>query len=128
MQTYDCKIRLGGAVTNEVRKAGVTAAEIMVLQEIHGADAVSDIVAGKMDKRSHAEERRRLYDTYANPETNNPETVAVKVGLIRGLFGHDALDLPIKLPASYDVAEKATIKRGKAKETETAGETPDLLG
>lgn len=113
MQTYDCKVRLGDSVSNEVRKTDVTAAEVMVLRAIHGEGAVSDIVKKKMDKRSHAEERKRLYAIYANPEDNNAETVAKKVAMIRNLFGHDALDLPVKLPEEPEV--KRTVVKSDEK-------------
>lgn len=98
MQLYDCTIRLGGSVLNEVPKTGVTAPEIMVLRALHGGDAVVKITKAGSDKRRHQDERQRLYTTYANPEINNAETVAQKMTMLRNLFGHDTIDLPTKLP------------------------------
>lgn len=43
MKLYECKVRLGGSVADEVRKPTVTAAEINLLQEIHGEDAVVEV-------------------------------------------------------------------------------------
>lgn len=124
MQTYDCKLRLGGNVANEVRKADVTAPEIFVLRALHGEDAVSEIVPKAMDRRSHEEERQRLYGIYANPEQNNAETVARKIAMFRGLFGHDTMPLPKALSKSdpFLVEPAKEIKRAR---TETAGD--DLM-
>lgn len=44
MKLYDCKVRLHGDVRDEVRKSNVTSAEIRVLQQVHGEDAVSEII------------------------------------------------------------------------------------
>jgi hypothetical protein len=47
-----------------IHKEGVTAAEILLLRQIHGDDAVIDIVQTKLSTRSHAEELRRLSEIY----------------------------------------------------------------
>ena len=101
MQLYDCKVRLNGSVANEVVKHEITAAEIMVLRALHGEDSVVDIKAGRMDKRSHTEERQRLYGIYANGNTLNAETMGPRMAMLRGMFGHDTADLPVKLPDEY---------------------------
>lgn len=110
MQTYKVKVRLAGAVTNEVVKENVTAAEVFILRAMHGEDAVSVIEKQKMDKRSHAEERRRLHSIYANPEHNMPDAVKKKVEMIRGLFGHDTMDLPVKLPDEVEAPKRVVLK------------------
>jgi hypothetical protein len=110
MQLYNCKVRLDGSVANEVRKADATAAEIEILRAIHGDDAVVDIVETRMDRRAHAEERARLNAIYANPDTNNPEVFARKQALVRNLFGHDRMPLPLKLDGRYPPAP-APIER-----------------
>lgn len=110
MQTYKVKVRLAGAVTNEVVKENVTAAEVFILRAMHGGDAVAVIEKQKMDKRSHAEERKRLYHVYANPEHNMPDAVKKKTDMIRGLFGHDSMDLPVKLPEEAEVPKRTVVK------------------
>lgn len=109
---FNCKVRLGGSVMNEVRKSGVTAPEVLILRELHGADAISDIVeTDEKAKRTHMEERERLYAVYANPEQNNPEQVAKKTSMIRNLFGHDAIDLPQRLPDAVKRAANGPAKK-----------------
>lgn len=99
MYRYSCKVRLGGTVTNEVRKTDVTAPEIIILRAIHGADAVQDIVeTNKSDRRQHRVERQRLYDAYASPKFNNAETVDKKLAAIRAVLGPDMNDLPVRVP------------------------------
>lgn len=115
MQLYSIKVRLGGLVNNEVRKSGVTAAEIMVLRALHGDDAVVDITSAKMDHRTHAEERARLNAIYCNKETSSPETFTKKREMLRGLFGADTADLPVKLPEDVPAAPgKPRSKPGTA--------------
>jgi len=99
---FSCKVRLNDSVLNEVRKTNVTAPEIMILRAMHGEGAVLDINETGKDKRTHTQERQRLYTVYANPEANNSETVAKKMTLIRNLFGHDTLDLPTKLTGAIE--------------------------
>lgn len=65
MKLYNARVRLGGAITNEVNKKRLTAAEIIVLQRIHGADAVQAIAEiGIVQNRSDRRERDRLLQTY----------------------------------------------------------------
>ena len=76
MQTYDCTVRLSGDMRSEVFKSGVTAAEIMVLNHVHGGEAEGEeeneftgepVVKIKPDgfiSRTHKAERRRLVGIY----------------------------------------------------------------
>lgn len=99
MYRYSCKVRLGGTVTNEVRKDDVTAPEILILRSIHGEDAVQDIVETQQsDRRPHRTERERLYELYANPKMNNADTAAKKLASIRAVLGPDMTDLPVRIP------------------------------
>lgn len=112
MQLYDVKIRLAGLANNEVRKSDVTAAEVMVLRAIHGADAVGDIVATKMDKRTHGEERSRLNNQYTNQFSSSPEMYAKRLAMMRGLFGADTAALPVKL--DEDIPTKGQTRKADA--------------
>lgn len=104
---YKGKIRLGGSVLNEVVKDDLTAPEIAILRAFHGSDAVVDLrkvsdramTSSSEDddderERTSADERRRLYAIYANPDGNTTESHAKKMRVIRDLFGHDRLPLP----------------------------------
>lgn len=64
MQTANIILSLGGDSGNQVPKYGVTAAEIAVLQAIHGNDAVADIEPLGDVQRSHRDERARLLAIY----------------------------------------------------------------
>lgn len=64
MQLYDATLRLGGNLNNTIVKTDLTAPEILVLQSIHGGDAVVEIEERNMDKRSHEFERARLDGLY----------------------------------------------------------------
>ncbi len=105
MQLYNCKVRLGGSVINEVRKSEVTAPEILILREMHGSDAVVDIVKTEMDRRSNEDERARLNAKYASPAKTNAETHKRRVEMMRALFGHDAMALPTKLPNDAELPQ-----------------------
>ena len=64
MQRANCLVSLGGDHGNTVPKWLCTAAEIAVLREIHGDDAVNDIEPMDDIQRSNREERGRLLAIY----------------------------------------------------------------
>lgn len=69
MQRVKCLVRLGGDLNNTVQKEGVSPAEIVILNDIHGGpdgDAVVNIQPTHMDKDSHAKERGRLRGIYGH--------------------------------------------------------------
>jgi hypothetical protein len=84
MQTYDAVIRLGGSTLNEVTKAGLTAAEIITLQNVHGTDAVVRVKQRKNIKCNHQAERTRLGKIYGE-------------GRVEHLFGASHTKLPSKV-------------------------------
>lgn len=64
MQRANCLVSLGGDHGNSVPKNLCTAAEIAVLREIHGDDAVNEIQPVDDIKRSNRDERSRLLAIY----------------------------------------------------------------
>lgn len=67
MQICECLVLIGGDQRNSVGKQDVTPAEIVVLQRIHGIDAVRDIYVRRSEKRrTHDEERDRLGMIYGD--------------------------------------------------------------
>lgn len=99
MQIANALVALGGDDGNKVPKYGVTAAEIAVLQAIHGADSVSEIEpAGEIARRS-SDELARLRETYgmAKDEDNKP--------IINRVFPGSAP----RLPQSLDELELADV-------------------
>lgn len=72
MQICSATIRLAGSVQNTVCRTDITPAEILVLQAIHGQDAVVDIVPIEKVERSPSKEWERLtraYDSMGGPDT-----------------------------------------------------------
>jgi hypothetical protein len=69
MQTANIMVALGGDTGNTVPKYQVTAAEIAVLQAIHGADAIFDIEPTEDSDVKNRDELRRLKEVYAGPNT-----------------------------------------------------------
>lgn len=65
MQIVDCNVAIGGDVRMVARKLNVTIAELVVLQAVHGRDAVTNVVvAGEVVGFSPTSERERLKATY----------------------------------------------------------------
>lgn len=66
MQRYSCNVRPGAELTHEVPRINISAAEIMVLQHIHGEGSVVNIRVGKGagDKTTHKDEYDRLVEQY----------------------------------------------------------------
>jgi hypothetical protein len=66
MQIADVLVSLNGDVLNQVPRSGVTPAELLVLQALHGGDAVTDIkITGDTEDRTSRAERGRLFDLYS---------------------------------------------------------------
>jgi hypothetical protein len=64
MQIANVVVAIGGDAGNQVPKFNVTAAEIAVLNAIHGDGAVTDILPTGKITRSHRDERARLMAIY----------------------------------------------------------------
>lgn len=99
MQTLNCLLALGGDIGNTVPKYNITPAEVAVLREIHGADAVSEIQVIGSIERSHREERVRLDEIYAkvmpNGQRISPEVQRLFPGAAARVFVTiDELGLP----------------------------------
>jgi protoporphyrinogen oxidase len=63
MQYYSAKIRLAGSTMNEVQKI-LSAPEILVLQYIHGVDAVVNVSIHEEKRINLREEKERLKGIY----------------------------------------------------------------
>jgi hypothetical protein len=93
-QLYNCVVRLGGSMKNEVRKDGVTASEIKVLKIIHngpetGVEVVYNIArAGTVDRDDY-EERERLEETYGRALAKIEH-----VKTLTQVLGHETVPLP----------------------------------
>jgi hypothetical protein len=64
VQYYSAKIRLGGSVLHEVRKSGLSAAEVVLLRREHGPDAVAELTLIDDRHVGEAAERERLSKIY----------------------------------------------------------------
>jgi hypothetical protein len=93
MYRYSAKIRIGGSVLNEVRKTNMSAAEVILLRRLHGADALAELKETGSDKAPHAEERQRLVKIYCNGESERRTKINFEQ-----IFGPEHLELPNRLP------------------------------
>lgn len=98
MQLYDCTVRLGGSMLNEVRKDGVTAAEIQVLRMIHsggdsGVEVVKDITPTKHVDRDDLTERARLEGLYGRAVASHEN-----IRTLQAILGHSTAPLPQSVP------------------------------
>lgn len=105
MKLYTAKVRLNGSRDNEVIKHHLTAAEILLLQNIHvspqGHPSVVDIVHTANVNRSDSKERARLADLYTKGEL--VEDRGTK--MINGLFG-----IGTALPQDYVEPEPVIVE------------------
>jgi hypothetical protein len=93
MELYSVTVNLNGQVANQVTKHNVTAAEIRLLQHIHGqsengAEPVANIVQTATTTRSDRQERARLLAEYRNWQLDQGSP------LIEKLFGVAGVPLP----------------------------------
>lgn len=97
MKLFTCKVRIMGEVKDEVRRGGVTQAEIKILKFIHGDDGVTDVEPEGEAERSEADERSRLEMFYGEP------AVATLFGIARPSIADEIADtvgavIPLETP------------------------------
>lgn len=111
MKLYSAIVRLGGSITNEVRKHQLTAAEIAVLQRIHGPDAVLKIIeTGAVRGRSDAKERARLALAYPKGMSADGKTPLEGHSFIASIFGVSGVALPVEyVPPVADEVEEVEM-------------------
>jgi hypothetical protein len=91
MQVVDLDVAIGGDVRMVVRKQNVSIAELVVLQAIHGKDAVANVrVVGQAVGFDPVSERERLARLYDNSQNDAQPKV-------HALFPGVAPQLPMKL-------------------------------
>ena len=64
MKFYNCQVRLGGSVLASVPKYNISDKEIHVLRNVHGDDAVVNIVEVKPENRNEKTEIEMLTTVY----------------------------------------------------------------
>lgn len=124
MQTANILLSLGGDHGNTIPKWGVTAAEIAVLREIHGDDAVNDVEPVGEIKRSNREERARLVAIYGGAKNAEQKPIVESMfpGVAARVFEKiDELELDEsffkptgRLNANSEPAEDAEPMQGEA--------------
>jgi hypothetical protein len=126
MKLYQCKVRLGGSVLNEVPKFNITPAEIMMLRLLHGGDdAVVDIrETGEDRKRSNDGERARLRHAYASAIA---KTERGQLDPIMQLFGPDHLPLPTAVKSATRIMDRDEPE-AKPAAAPSASKIPPLAG
>ena len=118
MQLCTIELCLGGSPINTVVKSGVTPAEILVLQYIHGSDAVRNVRPGKTDRnRRHASEYDRLAGVYDRASAFGSSPGEEGTSIMSKLFPGIVRKLPTTLKevglghfearASIEAAERA---------------------
>ena len=94
MNLYDVIIRVGGSLYNEVEKHSVTAAEVIMLQALHGEDAVRITKHVGTTDEPHAHIRERMADFFG---TGHVETSRSGPELVKKHFGPKNMPLPDRL-------------------------------
>lgn len=105
MQHFNAKVRLGGSPMNEVLKADISAAEVQVLQALHGHDAVVDLEWVGDKDLSAGEVDEVIATRYGNSKIGEPPQP-----VIEAVFGR-ARNYPKELPRF----EGASAKKGGKK-------------
>lgn len=123
MKLYSCKVRLSGSLYNEVPKTDVTAAEVTLLQTLHGTDSVVQIYETGKNKVGQSDERSRLIEVYgaglvAQQLAKTPDAAFAAVFGIAGRLPDDipgapkapksaAAPAPVAEPEDEDAPENA---------------------
>jgi hypothetical protein len=110
VQLYNGRVRLGGSLLNEVPVYNVTAAEILVLEAMHGANNFVGIERSKDDqgnlktRTDERAERDHLVDKFRKQLGDPPVNFAIKVLADNG-FGNKLPDSVEQVTALAHLAE-----------------------
>jgi hypothetical protein len=123
MQTANILVALGGDINNTVPRYGVTAAEIAMLQAIHGHDSVIDVEPAEDIEISQREERARLKHLYGNARTNDGTAHIDRLypGAAARVF--ETLDELELTPEQFKATERAAA--GKTREVVDVVDVPN---
>lgn len=126
MKLYTATVRLAGSLSNEVVKSQITAAEIAVLQRIHGADSVRNISEiGAVKNRSDNRERTRLAVEYPKGLAADGKQPLEGIAFINSIFGVGTpLPHVYVEPVADESVEEIEIEPEMAEEIELAVEEP----
>ncbi len=106
MQYYAGKVRLGGSPLNEVPKDALSAPEVIILQHIHGSDAIVDLRPVKSGRVESLAALRDELDMKYRP------ALASRNLSITHLFGPDHQPLPTHVPGvSFEADNEKTARR-----------------
>ena len=118
MQICNCSVAIGGEVGMTVRKERVSVPELLVLREIHGADAVRNVeVIGEVARDSN-EERARLRSMYPKAGEDG------KTSIVEGVLGKHG-PLP-KVLGDTDFPEDFILNGGKKAKPAKASAVQEL--
>ncbi len=125
MKTYACKIRLHGSVADEVRKTEVTSAEISVLQDIHGEDAVLEVE----ELSAKALNSEQNHPRFGKPRTEDDERDRLEraygAGRITKVFGAKTRRMNADMSVEVEPVPRRTRVKKSDPITEAAEATAD---
>lgn len=131
MRFYTCRINLDGDVRHVVQKRGVTAAEIQVLQAVHGRSSVYDIAVEPQNKSRDATPHkviaeildRRYGRVRVGPDSNlRPVLSTVFPGWPNVKLPRDADDAGVDAELLVEDDKPKKPSRGRAKKAEAEPE------
>ncbi len=126
MHMFNATVRLMGAIGNEVVKYGLTVPEIIVLQHLHGMDAITKLEHQGEADIDDIDERERLTIEYNDGLANLGDELKTSIAKI---FGGDYNALPDKLrgfkgPFGERDGELEDFQEPPFEEMEDVGITP----
>lgn len=110
MDLANCLVGIGGDRGHSVPKYGVTPAEILVLQSLHGDEAVYDIEKTGDDARRQGEERERLRAVYP-ARGADPATGQAAAAPVDQIFGRSPLPQRLR---DLDLSDDLYMATGRA--------------
>lgn len=104
MQFYSAKVRLSGSPMNEVRDV-YSAPQILIMQYIHGVDAITDVKPEKTEKMNMREYKEQLKAMYDPALVKREQSI----DKIFGALGQLPTKLPDDLLERYDIIDEDDV-------------------
>lgn len=115
MHIANVMVALAGDQKNVVPKTRVTAAEIAVLQAIHGNDAITEVEPLGDIKRTNREERERLFIIYGKAKDHDDRAIVTQMFPGVAARVHETLDELELAPEQFKAIKRADVTAAAVK-------------
>jgi hypothetical protein len=126
MQYYNATVRLAGSTINEVPKYDLSAPEVLVLQYIHGVDAVVKLQRSANKPVKSNAEKERLKSKYDQALVKREQSIDRIFGAL-GQLPQDLPDEVLEMHDIYDEDDVVEVAKSATRKSKKLDDNPDMV-